>query len=491
MGCDPPGTIWARIVHNGGFLMNTENIHTLVLGGGPAGYAAGIRLGQLKIPAIVAEMNNVGGVCLNWGCIPSKTLISSARRYWDAKHGGDFGVNGGEALSVDLAKVVEYKNSVVKKLTGGIAQLLKLNGTRWIRARAVLTDPHTARMFHEDGSESEVVFENLVLAPGSVPVAIPAMPVDGERILDSRHALDLVELPESLLVVGGGVIGLELGGFFATLGCQVTVIEAMDQCMPGTDPDLVKVVLRALKKRKVAVHTKARVTSMENTGNCVHTVVSTAKGELAFTTTKALITIGRKPNLEGIGLETLGLDPAARFIEVDNHMRTKVPHVFAAGDVTGAPLLAHRATRQAEVAAENIAGHSSVYAAHAIPAVSYTDPEVAVVGLSAAEATEKGFSVRTGRFPFAACGRALAGGHTDGYIEVVADASTDVILGVQMVGAEVSELIGQGVVAVELGLTARAVGNAVFAHPTLSESFMEAALAVHGAALHVAPAKGS
>jgi dihydrolipoamide dehydrogenase len=228
---------------------------------------------------------------------------------------------------------------------------------------------------------------------------------------------------------------------------------------------------------------------MENTGDQVVTRVSMAKGEVELTTELSLITVGRKPNLAGIGLEHAGLDPLARFLEVDAHLRTKVPHIYAAGDVTGAPLLAHRATKQAEIAAENIAGIPTVYNGHAIPAVAYTDPEVACVGLSAAAAREVGYEVATGRFPFAACGRAMAGGHTDGYIEVVADAKTDVILGVQMVGAEVSELIGQGVVAVSLGLTAKAVGGAVFAHPTLSESFMEAAKAVHGEALHVAPGK--
>ena len=469
--------------------MQTESIHTLVLGGGPAGYAAGIRLGQLKIPAIVAEMDNVGGVCLNRGCIPSKTLISAARRYWDAKHGGEFGVEGGEHLSANLEKIVAYKNVVVKKLTGGIAQLLKLNGTRWVKGRAELTGPHTARVTQADGVALEITFEHLILAPGSVPVSLPSMPVDGARILDSWHALDLTALPKSLLVVGGGVIGLELGGFMATLGTEVTVVEAMEQCMPGTDPDLVKVVLRALKKRGVTVLTSARVTHMENLGDRVVTKVATAKGEVEFSTELALITVGRKPHLAGIGLEHAGLDPQARFLEVDAHLRTQVPHIYAAGDVTGAPLLAHRATKQAEVAAENIAGRPVVYNGHAIPAVAYTDPEVACVGLSAAAAREAGYEVACGRFPFAACGRAMAGGHTDGYIEVVTDAKTDVILGVQMVGAEVSELIGQGVVAVELGLTAKAVGGAVFAHPTLSESFMEAAKAVHGEAIHVAPGK--
>ena len=469
--------------------MQTEHIHTLVLGGGPAGYAAGIRLGQLKIPAIVAEMDNVGGVCLNRGCIPSKTLISAARRYWDAKHGAEFGVEGGEALRADLAKIVTYKNTVVKKLTGGIAQLLKLNGTRWIKGKAELTGPHGARVVQADGTELELTFDYLILAPGSVPVSIPSMPVDGTRILDSWHALDLTTLPKSLLVVGGGVIGLELGGFMATLGSEVTVVEAADQCMPGTDPDLVKVVLRALKKRGVTVHTAAKVTHMENAGDRVVTKVATAKGDLTLESELALITVGRKPNLAGIGLEHAGLDPLARFIEVDAHLRTKVPHIFAAGDVTGAPLLAHRATKQAEIAAENVAGHPAVYDGRAIPAVAYTDPEVACVGLSAGAAREAGYEILCGRFPFAACGRAMAGGHTDGYIEVIADAKTDVILGVQMVGAEVSELIGQGVIAVELGLTARAVGGAVFAHPTLSESFMEAAKAVHGEALHVAPGK--
>ncbi|MBU1243141.1 dihydrolipoyl dehydrogenase [Myxococcota bacterium] len=477
--------------------MQTEHIHTLVLGGGPAGYAAGIRLGQLKVPAIVAEMDNVGGVCLNRGCIPSKTLISAARRYWDARHGAEFGVEGGEALTANLEKIVAYKNLVVKKLTGGIAQLLKLNGTRWLKGRAELTGPHAARVTQADGTVQEITFDFLLLAPGSVPVSIPAMPVDGVRILDSWHALDLTSLPKSLLVVGGGVIGLELGGFMATLGAQVTVVEAMEQCMPGTDPDLVKVVLRALKKRGVNVLTSARVIHMENAGDRVITRVATARGEQEFVSDLTLITVGRKPNLAGIGLAHAGLDPQARFLEVDAHLRTKVSHIFAAGDVTGAPLLAHRATKQAEIAAENIAllavgdaaGHLAVYNGHAIPAVAYTDPEVACVGLSATTAREAGYEVVCGRFPFAACGRAMAGGHTDGYIEVVTDAKTDVILGVQMVGAEVSELIGQGVVAVELGLTARAVGGAVFAHPTLSESFMEAAKAVHGEAIHVAPGK--
>ncbi len=466
-----------------------EHIHTFVLGGGPAGYAAGIRLGQLGIPAVVAEMDNVGGVCLNRGCIPSKTLIAAARRLWDAKNGAEHGLTGAENLRVDLERLVAYKNGVVKKLTGGIAQLLKLNRTAWIKGRARLTGMHSAQVTMADGSVQDWTFDHLILAPGSVPVSLPFLPVDGKRILDSTHALDLARLPESLLVVGGGVIGLELGGFLATLGTRVHVVEATDQCMPGTDPELVKVLVRSLKKRGMEILTSSRVASMENTGDAVRTVVETSKGIQEFSTELALITVGRRPNLQDIGLEHVGLDPAARFIEVDRHMRTSTPHVFAAGDATGAPLLAHRATKQAEVAAENIAGHHSVYDGHAVPAVAYTDPEVACVGLSPAAARAAGHEIAVGRFPFAACGRAMAAGHTEGYVEVIADARTDVILGVQMVGAEVSELIGQGVVAVELGLTARAVGSAIFAHPTLSESFMEAAKAVHGEALHVAPRK--
>lgn len=466
-----------------------EHIHAFVLGGGPAGYAAGIRLGQLKIPAVVAEMDNVGGVCLNRGCIPSKTLIAAARRLWDAKNGAEHGICGAENLRVDLEKLVAYKNSVVKKLTGGIAQLLKLNKTVWLRGRAELTGMHEARVTMPDGSVQEWTFDNLILAPGSVPVSLPFLPVDGVRILDSTHALDWTRLPQSLLVVGGGVIGLELGGFMATLGSQVHVVEATDQCMPGTDPELVKVLVRSLKKRGMNILTSSKVTSMENTGDAVRTVVETPKGVQEISTEIALITVGRKPNLQDIGLDRVGLDPKARFIEVDRHMRTATPHVYAAGDVTGAPLLAHRATRQAEVAAENIAGHPAVYNPGAVPAVAYTDPEIACVGFTADAARAAGHEVAVGRFPFAACGRAMAAGHTEGYIEVIADAKTDVILGVQMVGAEVSELIAQGAVAVELGLTARAVGSAIFAHPTLSESFMEAAKAVHGEALHVAPSK--
>lgn len=465
----------------------SEHISTFVLGGGPAGYAAGIRLGQQGIPAVVAEMDNVGGVCLNRGCIPSKTLIAAARRLWDAKNGTEQGLYGAENLHINLEKLIAYKNAVVKKLTGGIAQLLKLNKTVWLRGRAELTGMHTARVTMADGSVQEWTFDNLILAPGSIPVSLPFLPVDGKRILDSTHALDWTHIPQSLLVVGGGVIGLELGGFMATLGTQVYVVEATDQCMPGTDPELVKVLMRSLKKRGVTVFTSSRVTSMENKGDFVRTVVENPKGIQEFSTEITLITVGRKPNLEGIGLEHVGLDPKARFISVDFHMRTTTPHVYAAGDVTGAPLLAHRATRQAEVAAENIAGKKVTYNGRAVPAVAYTDPEVACVGFSADTARAAGYEVTVGRFPFAACGRAMASGHTEGYIEVIADVKTDVILGVQMVGAEVSELIGQGIVAVELGLTAKDVGNAIFPHPTLSESFMEAAKAVHGEALHIAP----
>jgi dihydrolipoamide dehydrogenase len=465
----------------------TLRVDALVIGAGPGGYAAGIRLGQLGKKALVVEKDKVGGICLNVGCIPSKALINASKLYDKVKHGAEFGLLA-DNLRVDMPKMQAWKDEVVTKLTSGVKTLLKVNKCEQRQGVAKLTARNLVEVQGQGpdaGKTYLIEAANIVLATGSRPIEIPGFKFDDKRIVDSTGALAFREVPGRLLVVGGGYIGLEIGTLYAKLGSKVTVVEALPAILPGTDPELAQVVARKLKKLGVEVLTGAKAKSWVDKGDRAVVTVETAGGEVTIDTDKVLVAVGRRPNSEGLGLEAVGVKLEKGFVVVDRRMRTNVPGIYAIGDLAGQPMLAHKATKEAEVVAEVIAGRKSEMDVRTIPAVIFTDPEIASAGLTAEEAEKRGRKVKLGKFPFAALGRAIANADTDGFVKVVLDAESTEILGIHVVGNGAGDIIAEAALAIEMGALADDLGLTVHAHPTLPEAMMEACKAALGEAIHI------
>ena len=457
----------------------------VVIGAGPAGYVCAIRLAQLGQQVTVVEKDYLGGTCLNVGCIPSKAMIAAGVLLDRIRGAGAMGITV-EGLDLDLAKLVAWKASVVKKLTGGVGSLLGNHKVEHVVGQARLEDANTVVVRGKDG-EKRLTCDDVVLATGSVPVAIPGFELDGKHVWTSTEALAPTRLPEHLLVIGGGYIGLELGILYRKLGSRVTVVEFTDGALPGQDRDCVKVIERSLKKQKIQLLTRTGAKSYEASGDKLFVKVESRDGASdTIECDQILCTVGRRPYSDGLGLEKVGLKVDERgFLAVDAQRRTAVPNVYAVGDLAGQPMLAHKGSREGLVAAAAIAGLPDEYDVRCVPAVIFTSPEMASVGMLEDEAREKGHEVAVGQFPFAASGRALSLMETEGFVKVVADARTDEVLGVHMVGPEVTELIAEAALAIEMGATSEDIARTIHAHPTLPESLMEAAEAVHKMAIHV------
>jgi dihydrolipoamide dehydrogenase len=460
-------------------------VEVVVIGAGPGGYVAGIRLGQLEKKTLVIEKQAPGGVCLNVGCIPSKALINAAKLYEKVGHAAGMGITA-EGLRVDVARMQAWKDSVVGKLTSGVKQLLKANGVDYRQGTASLLSPRTIRLLPAGGGDEILVeCEHIVIATGARPVAIPVLPFDGDRVVDSTGALAFSEIPKRLVVVGGGYIGMEIGTLYAKLGSQVTFVEALPTILPGSEPECVQVVARKAKKLGIEILLGAKAKGLVDKDGGTAVAVETANGTVELPADKVLVSVGRRANLEDLGLEIAGVKTANGFITVDRQMRTSVPNIFAIGDVAGQPMLAHKASREAEVAAEVIAGHHAAMDAAVIPAVVFTDPEIASAGQTAEEAEKQGHKVKVGKFPFVALGRAIANYDTDGFTKVVMDADSGRLLGVHIVGQGAGDLISEAAVAIEMGAAAEDVGLTIHPHPTLSEGIMEASKAARGEAIHI------
>jgi len=461
----------------------TIRVEALVIGAGPGGYVAGIRLGQLKKKAMVVERDKPGGICLNVGCIPSKALINAAKYYDKFRHGADIGILA-DNIRLDMAKMQTWKGEVVHKLTSGVRILLKANGCDYRTGSAKLLSRNTVELTEASG-KTTIQADNIIVATGSRPIEIPGFKFDGNRIVDSTGALDFAAVPERFVVIGGGYIGIEIGTLYAKLGSRVTVVEALPAILPGNDPEIVQVVARKLKKLGVEVMTGAKAKSWTEKGGRAVVTIDVGGKEATLDADKVLVAVGRRPNFEGIGLEEVGVKVERGFITVDRRLRTNVPGIYAIGDVAGQPMLAHKASREAEVAAEVIAGHRSEFDVRCIPAVIFSDPEVASAGITAEEATAKGRKVRIGKFPFVALGRAIANADTDGFVKVVIDADSKEVLGIHVVGNGASDIIAEAALAIEMGALADDISLTIHAHPTLPEAIMEAAKASLGEAIHI------
>jgi dihydrolipoamide dehydrogenase len=465
-------------------------VDLVVLGGGPGGYPAAFDAADHGLKVVLVDENaQPGGVCLRVGCIPSKALLHVAKLIHEAKEASAWGLSFGEP-KIDLNKLRQFKGGVVGKLTGGVGQLAKGRGVKIIQARGTFADSHTLSLKKSDGGTEQLKFKKAIVAVGSRPAVPKAFAIGDPRVMDSTGALELADVPKRLLVVGGGYIGLEMGTVYAALGSKVTVVEMLDGLLAACDRDLVKPLETRLRKEFEAIHLNTKVESLEATKEGI---IVTLSGEAVAkngapakqTFDRVLVSIGRAPNGKGIGLENTKAEVDDRgWVKVDKRMQTADSDILAIGDVAGEPMLAHKATREAKVAVATLLGEKSEFDNRGIPAVVFTDPEIAWVGLTEMEAEKKGIKVKVAKFPWAASGRAQTLDRTDGLTKLICDPETERVLGVGIVGAGAGELIAEGTLAVEMAAVARDIADTIHAHPTLSETLMESGEAVFGQATH-------
>ena len=473
--------------------MGEKDIRDLVvIGGGPGGYPAAFYAADLGMDVTLVDLEaNPGGVCLYRGCIPSKALLHAAAVLGEARHATAFGITFGEP-DLDVGKLRSWKQSVVAKLTGGLGQLAKARKVRYVQGRARFLDGSTIMVVKQDGSEEQIRFKAALLATGSRPAQIPIAP-DSPLVMDSTGALDLADVPDRLLVIGGGYIGLELGQAYAAFGSKVSVVEMLPTLMAGADADLAQPLVVRLKEQFAAIWVETRVEAIE-AGESEVTVRMTGQDGKTREETfdRVLVSVGRKPNTSDLGLEhtRVKLDDKG-FVVTDQQRRTGEPDIFAIGDIAGQPMLAHKATYEGKIAVEAIAGRKAVYDPQAIPAVVFTDPEIAWTGLTEVEARAQGLDIQVSKFPWAASGRATTLGRSDGLTKLIVEKETGRVLGVGITGPGAGEMIGEGTLAIEMGAVAEDLAQTIHAHPTLSETLMEAAEGILGHATHFAAKRSS
>ena len=476
-------------------MVESRKCQVLVVGAGPGGYVAGIRAAQLGLDTVIVEGDKAGGTCLIRGCIPSKAIIHAAERFENLRlhsEGGHMGLSVSGKPEVDMMALVSWKDSIVDRLNKGVEGLLKAAGAELVRGWAKFDGPKTCTV-ENDGKSVKIEAENVIIATGSSHIDLPFMPCDEEFILSSTGALDMDSLPSSVAIIGGGYIGLELGCALSKLGTEVTVIEGMENILAIMDKEIRRPLDLWLKKNNVMVHTEslARGAEIKGKGASRKVEITFEKdgSEQTLKVDKVLVTVGRKPNTKGWGLENIGarMDGSGTFIRTDRQCRTSVPGVYAIGDVSGEPMLAHKASAEGEMVAEIIAGHKREFDKVAIPEIVFTEPEIVSVGLTPEEAKERGEEIIVGKFPLAANGRALSleAEKTGGFIRVTARESDHVILGVQAVGSHIAELHSEFVLALEMGALLEDVAGTVHAHPTMSEAFHESVLKTLGHAIHI------
>ena len=457
-----------------------ESCALVVLGAGPGGYTAAFRAADLGLDVVLVDRyEKLGGVCLNVGCIPSKALLHAAEVIEEAKHAASYGVSFGEA-SIDLDKLRAHKDKVVATMNAGLAGMARQRKVRTITGTARFVSANELEIENGEGRQ-RLRFEQCIIATGSQPVKLPGLPWEDARVMDSTDALLLADIPKQLLVVGGGIIGLEMACVYAALGSRVTVVEFMTQLMPGTDPDLVKPLAALLAKRGVSVHLGTKVAKVEATVDGLRASFEGEKAPAGTLFDRVLVSVGRTPNGNRIEAQAAGVIVGERgFIPVDVQMRTNVAHIFAIGDVVGQPMLAHKATHEGKLAAEVAAGQKREWVARVIPSVAYTDPEIAWVGITETEAKQKGLAVGVAKFPWAASGRAVGLGRTEGFTKLIFDEATHRVIGGGIVGVHAGDLIAEIALAIEMGCEAGDIGHTIHPHPTLSESVGMAAEVFEG-----------
>jgi dihydrolipoamide dehydrogenase len=468
-------------------MSENSNINLAVIGAGPGGYAAAFLAADLGLKVTLIDPEaNPGGVCLYRGCIPSKALLHVAKLIGEARHAGNWGVQFGEP-QIDLARLRGFKENVVKKLTGGTGQLAKQRKVHYLQGRAAFENSSTLRVSKNDGSGESLTFDRIIIATGSRPAIVPTLKIESARMMDSTAALDLEDISGSLLVVGGGYIGLELGTVYAELGTKVSVVEMLPGLLPGADRDLVLPLHKRMEKIFESIMVNTTVSSIKEEPNGLRVTFEGAEvkeHERVFD--KVLVSVGRKPNSEIPGLEKTGVKVGARgFIQVNKQLQTGDPAIYAIGDVVGEPMLAHKASHEGRTAVEAIAGHKVAFEPNAIPAVVFTDPEIAWCGLTETQAQKENRAIRVARFPWAASGRAMTLDRTEGLTKLIIDPSSERVLGVGIVGAGTGELISEAVLAIEMAALAKDVALTIHPHPTLSETVMESAEVFFGTSTHI------
>lgn len=464
--------------------MANKKFGAIVIGAGPGGYVAAIRLGQLGISTAIVERESLGGVCLNVGCIPSKALIRAASVYETVSHADKFGFTVKGEVEIDFAKLQSWKSDVVKKLTGGVGGLLKGNNVEVLKGSAAFVSPHEIEVTSSTGKERYSA-DNFVIAVGSSPIELPAFKFDEKKIMSSTGALAISEPVKSLIVIGGGYIGLEIGTYLSKLGTQVTILEAEKRLLSMYDEDVADVVIRGLKKRGVTVVTGAMAKSVASKNGLQEVTVQVDGEQRVISAERVLVTVGRRPNPMA-GLEKTGVKVDKGFITVDKQLRTNVPHIYAIGDVAGQPMLAHKASKEGLVAADVIAKvKGAEYDVRAMPAVIFCEPELSTVGLSENEARKQGIEPMVGVFPFAALGKAIAAQEVDGFVKIIGDKKTGRFIGAAIVGHDSSSLLGELALALEAGMQVEDLALTVHAHPTLPEAVMEAAEVALGHPVHI------
>ncbi|MBC5825399.1 MAG: dihydrolipoyl dehydrogenase [Candidatus Eremiobacteraeota bacterium] len=463
--------------------MSAVSHDAIVIGGGPGGYSAAIRLAQLGKRVLCVEKERLGGVCLNWGCMPSKALLHVGEVISAARDVKAMGVEFGPP-KIDLNVLNSWKAKMIDDLVGGIGTLFKANKVEWVAGVASIVDDRTVSVKSAEAGAQERSAENLVIATGSEPIPLPGFERNGKTILNSDDSVSLAELPKSILILGAGVIGLEFATIYRRLGAEVTVVELADRALGDTDQEISTLLLRILKKQGIDVNLKTKAASAQVKAGKVTVVL---EGEINGSREyeKVLVAVGRRPRTAGLGLEKLGLKTDRGFIGVDEQRRTNKKGVYAIGDCAGPPLLAHKAMKEGVVAAEAIAGMASAYDPMAVPNCVYTDPQVATAGLSEEAAKASGYDVSIGKFRLNALGRARTVGISDGMVKIVGDKKTDLVLGVHVVSPTAESMIGEAVIAIEMGATVEDLGLSIHPHPTFAEPIMEAAEAMHGRAIHI------
>ncbi|CAM3669678.1 dihydrolipoyl dehydrogenase [Erysipelothrix urinaevulpis] len=459
-------------------------LDTIVIGSGPGGYVAAIRAAQLGKKVAIIEKDNIGGVCLNVGCIPSKALINAGHRYLEAQTSEQFGIKTSK-VEIDFAKTQKWKDEqVVGQLTSGVEMLLKKNKVEIIKGSAFFNDTNQLRVVNGDDAQS-YTFKNAIIATGSRPIEIKGFKFGG-RVIDSTGALNLKEIPKKLVVIGGGYIGSELAGVYANLGTEVTILEGESKILSAFDNDMIKLVVDNFKQKNVEIVTNAMAKEAKETDNGVEVVYEKDGKAETIEADYVLVTVGRRPNTDDLGLQMAGVELDERgLVKVDNQGRSSQKHIFAIGDVTKGPALAHKASYEAKVAAEVIAGKNAEIDYVAIPAVCFTDPELATVGLTEAQAKEQGFTVKVSKFPFGANGRALSLNQTEGFVRLVTEKDTGLILGGQVAGVGASDVVAELGLAVEARMNIEDLSLTIHAHPTISETIMDASELSLGLPIHI------